>query len=213
MLVDLRFAQLLCSRLCHDLIGPVGAINTGFELLEEEAGLPEDALGLVARSAREVSRRLAFYRVAFGLGGGSAVKPESVRNVLADFLVDTRVELDWIQDSDSEARLSVTGFKLILNLALLVRESLPRGGELTIRVKADTDGVAVTVRGAGKGAKLRDEVQAALTNEVAWEDLSARSAPAYLAVCLATELGTDVKVRKTEGDELAMTSLIPATAT
>ncbi len=212
MLVDLRVAQLLCSRLCHDLIGPVGAINTGFELLEEEAGLPEDAMGLVARSAREVSRRLAFYRIAFGLGGGGALKPETARSVLADFLVDSRLELDWPLDPESEARLPATGFKLILNLAIVVRESLPRGGLLTIRLKTETDGVAVSVRGAGQGAKLRDEIEAVLTSHVEWDDLSARSAPAYLAVCLATGLGAAIKVGAVDGDEVTMASLIPAVA-
>ena len=69
MQIDLKVAQLLSSRLCHDLVGPIGAVNTGLELMEEDSDDDGAALGLMARSAAEAIRRLAFYRMAFGLGG------------------------------------------------------------------------------------------------------------------------------------------------
>ena len=68
---DLRLAQLLCSRLCHDLVGPAGAVNAGLELAEE-GEMDGDALELVTSSAAEVTRRLAFFRIAFGAAGGKA---------------------------------------------------------------------------------------------------------------------------------------------
>jgi histidine phosphotransferase ChpT len=210
MLVDLRVAQLLCSRLCHDLIGPVGAINTGFELLEDEAGLPEGATGLVVRSAREVSRRLAFYRIAFGLGGGDALKPDTARAVLTDFLVDSRVDLDWPADPEPETRFPGTAVKLLLNLALVARESLPRGGVLSIRLTAAAEGVGLALGASGTGAKLREEIEIVLGSSMAVEDLSARSAPAYLAVCLAADLGTDIAVGGVDGEEVKMTIMVPA---
>jgi len=71
MQVDVRVAQLLCSRLCHDLVSPIGAVNAGLELLEEAADDDGRALGLITTSAAEAARRLAFYRVAFGLGVGA----------------------------------------------------------------------------------------------------------------------------------------------
>ncbi|MBE0532481.1 MAG: hypothetical protein IH626_16775, partial [Rhodospirillales bacterium] len=71
MLIDLRVAQLLCSRVCHDLIGPVGAVASGIELMGEDGSMAEDAMALIVKSSAQASRRLAFFRTAFGLGGAT----------------------------------------------------------------------------------------------------------------------------------------------
>src|SRR5262245_14012335 len=94
---ELRFAELLCSRLCHDLVSPIGAINNGVELLEEFGGGGSDeAMGLIASSGRQAARRLQFYRVAFGLAGSQVVQSVGdVRSLLTGMLEGGKVTLEW----------------------------------------------------------------------------------------------------------------------
>ena len=95
MAIDLRVAKLLCSRLCHDLISPASAVNAGLELMEEQPD-SDDAMDLIIRSAKQVTRRLAFYRSAFGAGGVTTL-PEA-RKLAAGLLADGNVVLDWPGD-------------------------------------------------------------------------------------------------------------------
>src|SRR5215470_5735951 len=95
--IDLRVAELLGSRLCHDLISPIGAVTNGIELIEEEGGrIAADALDLAGRSARQASRLLQFYRIAFGVGGGfSGSRLVDIRDLADGFLSSSRNRLDW----------------------------------------------------------------------------------------------------------------------
>ena len=108
MQVDLRVAQLLSSRLCHDLVGPIGAVNTGLELFQEGFDDDEKALGLVADSAGEASRRLTFFRGAFGFGAGDKGEAtlNEARNLAVGLLASGKVALDWPEDADASLQTS-----------------------------------------------------------------------------------------------------------
>ncbi len=95
--IDMRVAELLASRLCHDLVGPIGAVNNGMELLEDEdLGMSEDAIQLSASSARQAANLLQFYRLAYGMAGGRIGGDfGALQELAAGFLASTKTTLDW----------------------------------------------------------------------------------------------------------------------
>ena len=97
MKIDVRVAELLASRLCHDLVGPIGAIGNGLELLaDDEFGMADDAMQLTTKSARQASNVLQFFRLAYGMAG-ARVGPDysQIRDLSAALLSGSRTELDW----------------------------------------------------------------------------------------------------------------------
>jgi len=211
MLIDLRVAQLLCSRICHDLIGPVGAVSSGIELMAEDGAMADDALVLVARSGAQASRRLAFFRVAFGLGG--AAGPRAVaeaRDLAAAFFDKGRAGLDWPAETTrcAEGMVGPAAIKLLLNLVLLGADCLPRGGAVAVRAAPMADGVGVAVTAAGDGARLRDGVAEAMADGAPPEAMTAHTVIAGFAQSLARALGAVVEVSGGDG-EVRFAALLP----
>lgn len=194
----LRLAQLLCARLCHDLAGPLGGAAAGAELLADEAGDLGDpaaeAVALIAGSVRSAAARLAFLRAALGQGGapsGSA----GLRRMIEATLADGPVTLDW-RDADEGACWEPGAAKLLLNLALLGREALPRGGRLTVEVAAGAPRrLTVTAEGLGAGA---GEVSLGL-NASSAAALTPRSVLGFHAALLAGGLGCRLTVEERPG--------------
>ena len=213
MQVDLRVAQLLSSRLCHDLVGPIGAVNAGLELLREGFEDEQKALGLVSDSAGEVSRRLTFFRFAFGLGGGEKGEtPLSQARDLAVGLLSTgKVVLDWPGDApgDAGASLQATAVKVILNMVLMASESLPRGGAVGIEFAVLDEGLGVAVTATGEDARLREDLQSALAEGAAAEDLTARNVHGYFAQCLARDSGALIENSRGSDGEIRFAVMFP----
>lgn len=168
--LGIRAVELLCSRLCHDLVGPVGAINNGVELLDESGGdAGGGALDLIADSAESAAARLRLYRLALGAAGGAGgVTPADARAALDAWFRGGATRLEWQAAlSDPPAGL----VKLALLTALLAEEALPRGG--VVRIDGDDGGLVLTA--SGTGAALRPEMVAALAGGMAEADLTPRS--------------------------------------
>lgn len=211
MMIDLRIAQLLCSRVCHDLAGPAGAVNTGIEFLG--AAGDDEALALLAQSGGQLNHRIAFYRLAFGRGGGDGSQAVSMaRDTAAAFLAGGKVGLDWPDEAAqvADGRLAADGVKLLMNLVVLGVESLPRGGRVSVRAAGMDDGIGVALTAAGPGASLRDGVARALMGAAA-EALDARTVAAAFARALAESLGTRIEVSGADG-EVRFAVLVPAAA-
>lgn len=213
MQVDLRVAQLLSSRLCHDLVGPIGAVNTGLELLREGFDDEQKALGLVADSAGEASRRLTFFRFAFGLGGGDKGKStlSQARDLAVGFLASGKVALDWPKDApgDADASLRAPAVKVILIMVLMASESLPRGGAVGIEFAVLDEGLGIAVTATGEDARLREDLQSALTEGAAAEDLTARNVHGYFAQCLARDSGALIEHSLGSGGEIRFAVMFP----
>ena len=126
-------AALLCSRVCHDIISPVGAINNGLELLDE-GGADEDAMKLIRQSARNASARLQFARIAFGAAGsaGMMIDTGDAESVAIAFLKNEKPELIW---NGVRALLPKNKVKLLLNLLLVANAAIPRGGRLVVTLE------------------------------------------------------------------------------
>ncbi len=219
MQVDIRVAQLLCSRMCHDLIGPIGAVNAGLELQQEAGGADavDEALSLVVRSANQATNRLAFFRIAFGLRSGiqGIMTIADVRALAQGLLAERKVVLDWPDQADwgSERTVTLIAAQLVLNLVLLGMDSLPRGGTLGVRfadIAGDSGAVGVALTASGRGARVKEEVRAVMDPSAAAEDLSARNIHGHWAALLAAVLGTAIEVTSGAGDEVRLAALLPA---
>lgn len=141
-------AALLCSRVCHDVISPVGAINNGLELLDE-GGTDAEALDLIRTSALNASVRLKFARLAFGASGsvGASIDTGEAEKVAKDFAAaEKKTEVTW---SGPRAIIPKNRVKLLLNLFLVAYSAIPRGGSMDI-VLEDVEGdpkFSITVKG------------------------------------------------------------------
>lgn len=180
--------ELLCSRLCHDLISPVGAINNGVELIEEGEGGDGmgEALDLVAGSARTAARRLALFRLALGSGaGGGALPISAARDALDGWFAGGRVQLSWrpVLVAPPPGLL-----KLALLSALVGEEALPRGGNLTI----SGGDAGLEIQCSGPGCALRDEALMVFRGDLAEAELTPRGILMHTALVIARFYGLDV---------------------
>ena len=140
----LDLAALLCSRVCHDVISPVGAIINGLEVLDEEkdAEMRGFALDLIKKSAEQASARLQFCRLAFGAAGsaGASIDTGDAEKVARGLFGGERTQLEW---NVPPLLMPKNKVKLILNLCLIAAAAIPRGGiiEVTLdRQRRNGDG-------------------------------------------------------------------------
>lgn len=197
--VDLRLAQLACSRLCHDLAGVAGAIANGIELATESAsGADAEALALAGQSARQVSARVAFFRAAFGVNPPAQGLAECA-GLIEGFLAGGPVRLEPIAGPGAALRLAPDGVRLALVLAMVAAGCLPRGGAIRIEAGEVAEGVGVSISAIGKGASVRAEIAVALAGGLEPERASPREIHALWAHGLAGALGGAVEVLAEEG--------------
>ena len=220
MSVDIRVAQLLCSRLCHDLVGPSGAVNAGLELMAEMPDSDDDRdgpMGLIGRSADQMDRRLAFYRRAVGSGGGGNAGPgrldlHEAKTLAANLMDGGRVSLNWSPDGKPSDiiydRMAGDGAKILLNLLMLGMESLPRGGTLSVRFAELAGGIATALTAEGTGAVLKDETLSALKDKESVDLLTAHTVQAYFTGALVASLGVKLEIDTESKDSVKLAFLL-----
>ena len=208
--VDL--ASLLCSRLCHDLMSPVGALNNGIELLADEPdpAMREKCLELLADSARASANKLKFFRLAFGAGGGFGEEIDTREAQLAlqgVFGPERRIELGWMVESD---KLPKGAVKLLLNVALLAGDALVRGGRLDVGAERDSESIEIAIRGEGPRVLLDPALRQALVDGGETGTIEPRAAGAWLANALAQEVGGTVQLSDPTSEVLVIGVRLPA---
>ena len=189
------FAALLCSRLCHDLMSPVGALNNGVELLadEDNAEMRERVIELIGESAAATANKLKFFRLAFGAGGGFGAEIDTgeARQALAGlFGPERRVELGWMVD---EPRLPKDAVKLLLNLALIAGDALVRGGKLDVGAEKRGEEIELVIRAEGPRMIIDPATRAVLEGAPTGDEVEPRAAGALLARQLAAAQGGTVQ--------------------
>lgn len=200
-------AALLCSRVCHDVISPVGAINNGLELLDE-GGADEDAMDLIRTSALNASVRLKFARLAFGASGsiGASIDTGEAEKAARDFAeAEGKTEISW---SGPRAIVAKNRVKLLLNMFLLAYGSIPRGGNLDITLEQPEFDAKFSI--VAKGRMMR--VPAKFTELMSGnpeEAVDAHSIQPYYTLLLAEEAGMNIAVNET-GEEIIYTATMNA---
>jgi histidine phosphotransferase ChpT len=185
---SLDLAALLCSRVCHDVISPVGAIVNGLEVLEDEqdAEMRSFALELIKKSARTASARLQFCRLAFGAAGsaGAAIDTGDAEQVARGLLVDERTKLEW---HAARVLMPKNKVKLALNLCLIAAAAIPRGG--MIRITVTGEGTAMIVEASGANARVAGHVPALLAGKPETGSVDAHGIQAYYTGLVAHACG------------------------
>ena len=180
-------ASQLCSRLCHDLLSPVGALSNGLELLaeEEDPEMRQRCLELLETSARTSANKLKFFRLAYGAAGGFAdrVDVSEPKAVIEALAADSRkVEINWALATDS---LPKPAIKVMLNFAQMGLEALVRGGTLDVGAERRDGASEIVVRAAGPKIAFDETIGRALQGELPADGLSGRTAPAHMLALLA----------------------------
>jgi histidine phosphotransferase ChpT len=199
----LDLAALLCSRVCHDLISPVGAIVNGLEVLEEakDEETKTFALDLIKKSAGTASAKLQFCRIAFGAAGsaGAQIDLGDAQTIARGFLEDEKTKLAW---NLPRVLLAKNRVKLLLNMLLIAGQAIPRGGSLTVDPIGSGDSLGFKVSAAGVNAKIPPAVPALLTAEAGPEALDAHRIQPFYAGLLARACG--VKASMTMDGEVVV---------
>ena len=202
----LDLAALLCSRVCHDLISPVGAIVNGLEVLEEEKdeATKEFALDLIKKSARTASAKLQFCRIAFGAAGsaGAQIDLGDAETIARGFLEDDKTKLAWNLPRALSPKNRV---KLLLNMLVIAGQAIPRGGRISVDPVGSGESMGFKVTAAGTNAKVPPAVPALLTGEASGEGLDAHRIQPFYAGLLAR--ACDVKATiAMDGEAVVLTA-------
>ena len=185
-------AALLCSRICHDIISPVGAINNGLELLDE-GGADEDAMNLIRTSARNASARLQFARIAFGAAGsaGMMIDTGDAEAVATAYVKNEKPELIWI---GRRALLPKNKVKLLLNLILVSIGTIPRGGKITVALDDVETAPKFTLTSTGPMVRVPPKFLELHSGKKPEEPIDAHSVQPYYTLLLAREAGMQVSI-------------------
>jgi len=192
-------AALLCSRLCHDMLSPVGALNNGLELLadEKDPAMRQRCLELLEQSARTSASKLKFFRLAYGAAGGfgDRVPTDEPHDLLTALTAeDERLSLEW---SVAEPSLAKPAVKILLNLAAMGLDALVRGGTLEVGAESRDGATEIAVRATGPKVAFDATVGKALAGELTDSELSGRTAPAHMICQLTKEQGGQVQFAHT----------------
>jgi histidine phosphotransferase ChpT len=206
------FASLLCSRLCHDLLSPVGALNNGLELLadEHDPEMRQRCLDLLNESARTSANKLKFFRLAFGAAGGfgDLVDTREARTAIEGLFGEGgKITIGWMVE---EGALPKPAIKVLLNLALIAGDALVRGGQLDIGAEAQGDKVEIVVRAEGPRLVLDQELRSTLVGDLGEEGVTPRGAAAYLVHSLVTAGKGSVQISDPDAPNLLFGATIHA---
>ncbi len=206
--VDL--AALLCSRLCHDMLSPVGALSNGLELLADETdpAMRKQCMDLLEQSAKTSTDKLKFFRLAFGAAGGfgEMVEVDEAKSVIESLVANAkRVEVNWAMDT---AKLPKDAIKVLLNFANMALETLVRGGTLDIGAEMLGGNSELVVRASGPKIAFDETVGKALQGDLPPGELSSRTAPAYMLSLLAEKSGGGLQYQLSD-DALVLGAVLP----
>ena len=166
-----ELAAYLAARMCHDFISPASAIVSGLDLLEDPSAqdMREDAMSLIAASARKLADMLAFCRTAFGASASAqSFDVRELETLARGVFGHMRAELDWQVACES---VSKPAARALLNLAQIAGQALPTGGVATVRAVQEAASIAIAIEATGPRARLRPEVLAGLRGEGPGEGL------------------------------------------
>jgi histidine phosphotransferase ChpT len=200
----LDLAALLCSRVCHDLISPAGAIVNGLEVLEEsnDEETKTFALDLIKKSARTASARLQFCRIAFGAAGsaGAQVDLGDAENVARGFIEDEKVKLAW---NLPRALLPKNRVKLLLNMIIVATQSIPRGGIVQVEGDGAAEVMTFKITARGLNSRVPPAVPPLLAGSPESGTVDAHGIQAFYAGLLARTSGLAVTM-EADGDSIVV---------
>ena len=205
--LDIAVLELLASRICHDLISPVGAVHNGVEFLEESGVVGgEDAIGLIAHSAQMAAAKLQAFRLAYGAGGRDPnIKPADVQKVFAELTgPDGKVTQEWAKDVLAQQEVPEGYCKMLMGTMMMAMECLPKGGKVSVSI----DGSKTLITAEGPDAAARPQVKEALERSLPLDSLDPRLIHPYVLSALAEQYGFDVSFTVNSGEKKVVFQLV-----
>lgn len=208
-----QIIELLASRICHDIISPVGAINNGVELMQEMgADGIEDGLELVGYSAEQAAAKLSAFRMAYGAGGRDPnIKPEDVQKTFGELVrAEGKISQAWDPFGKLGPDPLPPGYcKMLMCGLMLAMESLPKGGYISVRPGQGDQSLIIA---EGEGATIREQVEDALEQKLDPDDLDPRLVHPYAIGLLAESYGYKVSIKSQAEGRIEFTMDCPAAA-
>jgi len=206
-------AALLCTRICHDLINPVGALGNAFEVLDDESnsGMFDDAMELLRTSSRKIDGKLRYLRLAFGAGGSApgVIALEEIKSLADGMFLDSKAELVWQCETDAVEKNAA---RLVMNLVMLAQQAAFRGGEVKVSISEAVGEMTISVIATGRRAALDAANIAALKGKAPAEGFDGRSIQPFYTGMIARELKGRVDVISEE-EHVTLTAKFPVPPT
>ena len=194
-LEPMDLAALLCSRVCHDLISPIGAIANGLEVLDDEkdASMRDFAIDLIRKSAAGAAAKLKFCRLAYGAAGsaGATIDTGDAEAVARGLLVNEKVSIQW---NGARQLLAKNKVKLLLNLAQIAANSVPRGGVVTVEISGEADATVLKVTAKGTNAKMQPRFADLIAGKAEGGAVDGHTIQPYYAGLVARESGLAIEI-------------------
>jgi histidine phosphotransferase ChpT len=205
-LEGLDLAALLCSRVCHDLINPVGAVINGIEVIEDDADEQTRtfALELIKKSATTASARLQFARIAFGAAGsaGASIDTGDAETVARGMMEDDKTKIAW---KLPRVLLAKNRVKLLLNMLLLAAGTIPRGGTITVEPIGEGDALSFRLTTAGLNARIAPAVPGLVAGDNGGAPIDGHAIQPFYAGLLARSVGLAITLAQ-EGEGIVLTA-------
>ena len=203
-------AALLCSRLCHDMLSPVGAMSNGLELLASETDpeMRQNCMELLEQSATISTNKLKYFRLAYGAAGGfgDRVGIEEPKDLIQSLAADKgRIEVNWALANGTLAKPAV---KVLLNFAQIALDALVRGGTLDVGAEVRDGACEIVIRAAGPKIAFDEVLGRALDGKLDADELTSRTVPAHMIHLLAQECGGGLQFAKGD-DALVLGAVLP----
>lgn len=201
----LELSALLASRVCHDIISPVGALANGLEVLDEDQGaeMEEFAMELIRKSAKSATAKLKFSRLAFGASGsaGASIDTGEAEEVVSLYMAGEKPDMTW---TGIRSLVPKNRVKLLLNLVLISLGAIPRGGNVGIEIIGEGDDATFEIRCVGPKSRVPGDFVDML-NGVVEEEISAHGVQPYYTIMLAEECGL-VLSAVTDGEDVVLSA-------
>lgn len=201
----LELSALLASRVCHDIISPVGALANGLEVLDEDQGaeMEEFAMELIRKSAKSATAKLKFSRLAFGASGsaGASIDTGEAEEVVSLYMAGEKPDMTW---TGIRSLVPKNRVKLLLNLVLISLGAIPRGGNMAIEIIGEGDDATFVIRCVGPKSRVPGDFVDML-NGVVEEEISAHGVQPYYTIMLAEECGLALSA-VTDGEDVVLSA-------
>ncbi len=205
-----NLAALMCARICHDLVGPVGALENGLYLLSDEdsADMHDDAIGLIKVGAEQASAKLKFLRIAFGAGGSApaVIASAELERLSRGVYPDGKIVLDWQLATDG---LGTSGARTLLNLVMLAVQTIPLGGTVVVEATQTPKAANISLTCTGPRARLEEIVTLTLAGKAPEKGFDGRNIQPFYTGMIVRETGGSIKA-EINGETVVFTAVLPS---
>ena len=185
-------AALLCARICHDLISPVGALGTAIEILDDETSdMHDDAMELVRNSSRQAGAKLRFLRLALGAGGSAPgiIALDEIKSLVEGMYAEGKAALHWDTSVDG---INKNSARVLLNLVMLAVQAVPRGGDVKISIAEDNGATQLNLDATGPKSRLDANIEKTLAGKSPEDGFDGRTIQPFYTGMLAREMKSSI---------------------